>query len=88
MTPHSSLDGRHSTGVSFPASPRTFVQDFSTSTRPGVLSHVNEGNRYDQGGDHDGVVATEGMAAGVGAYGQDVFPDLNLRLSFENPKTF
>jgi len=88
MTPHSSLDGRHSTGVSFPASPRVLVQDFSASTRPGALSHVNEGNRYGQGGDHDGAVATEGMVAGVGTYGQDVFPDLSLRLSFENPKTF
>lgn len=93
MTPHSSLDSRHSTGVSFPASPRVFVQDFSANTRPGVLSHVSEDNRYDQGGDHDGAVATEEMVAGVGTYGQgtygqDVFPDLSLRLSFEDPKTF
>jgi hypothetical protein len=90
MTPHSSLDGRHSTGVSFPASPRVFVQDYSANTRPGALSHVSEGYRYDQGSDHDGAVATEGMVAGVDTYGQDVFPDLNsgLRLSFENPKTF
>lgn len=88
MTPHSSLDGRHSTGVNFPASPRVLVQDFSANTRPRVLSHVSEDNRYGQGGDHDGAAATEGMAAGVGTYGQDVFPDLSLRLSFENPKTF
>jgi hypothetical protein len=86
--PHSSLGSRHSTGVSFPASPRVLVQDFSANTRPGVLSHVSEGNRYGQGGDHDGAVATEGIVAGVGTYGQDVFPDLSLRLSFENPKTF
>jgi hypothetical protein len=90
MTPHSSLGSRHSTGASFPASPRVLVQDFSANTRPGILSHVNEGNRYGQGGDHDhdGAVATEGMVAGAGTYGQDVFPDLRLRLSFENPKTF
>jgi hypothetical protein len=88
MTPHSSLDSRHSTGVSFPTSPRAFVQDFSANTRPGVLSHVSEGNRYGQGGDHDGAVVTEGMVAGVGTYGQDVFPDLSSRLSFENSKTF
>ena len=90
MTPHSSLDSHHSTGVSFPASPRAFVQDFSANTRPGVMSHVSdvsEGNRYDQGRDHNGAVATDGMVAGVGTYGQDVFPDLSLRLSF-NPKTF
>jgi hypothetical protein len=89
MTPHSSLDSRHSTGVSFPASPRVFVQDYSANTRPRVLSHVSEGNRYGQGGEHDGAVATEGMVAGVGTYGQDVFPEFSLRLSsFENPKTF
>lgn len=88
MTPHSSLESRHSTGVSFPASPRVFVQDFSANTQPAVLNHVSEGNRYDQDGHHAGAVATEGMVAGVGTYGQDVFPDLSLRLSFENPKTF
>ena len=82
MTPH------NSTGASFPASPRVFVQDFSANTRPGVLSHVSEGSRYGQGGDHDGAVATEGMVAAVGTYGQDVYPDLSLRMSFENTKTF
>ena len=90
VTPHSSLDGRHSTGVSFPTSPRVLVQDFSANTRPGLLSHVSKGNRY---GDHDDAVAIEGMVAGVGTYGQDVLPvpDLSLRLAFENhenPKTF
>lgn len=88
MTPHSSLDGRHSTGVSFPASPGVLVQDYSTNTRPGVLNHVSEGNSYGQSGDHDGAGATEGMVAGVSSYGQDVFPDLSMRLSFDNPKTF
>jgi len=90
MTPHSSLDSRHSAGVSFPASPRVVVQDFSPDTRPGVLSHVSEGNRYDQVGDHDGAIDAEGMVRGVDTYasGQDVFPDLSLRLSFENPKAF
>jgi hypothetical protein len=87
MTPHSSLDSRHSAGVSFPASPRVFVQDYSANTRPGVPSDAREDNRYDQGGNHDGV-ATEGMVPGMGTYGQDVFPDLSVRLSFENPKTF
>ena len=90
MTPHSSLNSRHSTGVSFPASPRVLVQDFSADTRPGVLSHrdVNESNRYGQGGDHDDGVATEGMIAGVGTYEQDIYSDLSMRLSFENnPKT-
>ena len=82
MTPHSSLDSRHSTCISFPASPRI---DFFANTRPGVLSHVSEGNRYGQGGNHDGV-ATEDMVAGVGTYGQDVFPDLSF--TFEDPKTF
>jgi hypothetical protein len=84
MTPHSSLDSRHSTGVCFPTSPRVFGQDFPSNTRPGVLNHVSEGNIYGEGDDHDGAVAPEGMVA----YGQDVFPDLSLRLSFENPKTF
>lgn len=88
MTPHSSLDGRHSTGVSFPASPGVLVQDYSANTRPGVMSHVSEGNRYGHGGDHDGAGAAEGMVAGMSSYGQDVFPDLSMRLSFENPKTF
>jgi hypothetical protein len=83
MTPHSSLDNRHSTGVSFPAPSRILVQDCSTNTRPGV----SEGNRYGQGGDYDGVVATEGMVAGMSYGGLDVFPDLSLRLSFENSKT-
>ena len=88
MTPHSSLDSRHSTGVCFPASPRVFVQDFASNARPGVLNHISESNIYGEGDDHDGSVATEGMIAGVGSYGQDVFPDLSMRLSFENPKTF
>jgi hypothetical protein len=77
MTPHSSLDSRHSAGVSFPASPRVLIQDPPANTRPGV-GHVSEGNSY---GD-DGAVA-EGMLAG--AYGQDIFPD--SRKSFESTKT-
>jgi hypothetical protein len=85
MTPHSSLNSRHSTGVRFSASTRVFVQDFSANALHGVLG---EGDRYGQGGDHDGAVATEGMAAGVDTYEQAVFPDLSLRSSSENPKTF
>jgi len=83
MTPHSPLDSRHSV-VSFPASPRVLIQDFSANTQPGVLSHVNESNNYED--DHEGAVAAEGMVAGT--YGQDVLSDLRLRLSFENTKTF
>jgi hypothetical protein len=88
ITPHSSFGSRHSTGASFPASPRVLVQDFSANTRPEMLCHVSEDNRYGQGGEHGVAVATEDMAAGVGTYGQEVFPDLSLRLSFENRKTF
>ena len=88
MTPHSSLDSRHSIGVCFPVSPRVFVQDFPSNARPGVLNHVSEGNIYGEVDDHDGAVATQGMIAGVGTYRQDAFPDLSSRLSFENPKTF
>ena len=84
MTPHSALDSRPSTGVSFPASARVLVQDFSAN----ALSRVSEGNKYGQGGDYDHAVATQGMVAGVGTYGQDVFPDLSMRLSLENSKTF
>lgn len=86
MTAHSSLDSRHSSGISFPSSPPVFAQDFSANTRPRVLSHVSEGSRYGQSGDHDGVGARESMAAGLGAYWQDVFPDLSL--PFDNPPTF
>jgi len=80
MTPHSLLDGRHSAGISFPASPPVPTQDFSANTRPGVLGHVSEGHSY---GD-ERAVATEGMVAG--AYGQDVFPD--FRRSLESTKTY
>jgi hypothetical protein len=86
MTAHSSLDSRHSSGISFPASPPVFAQDFCANTRPRVLSHVSEGSRYGQGGDHDGVGATESMVAGLGTYWQDVFPDLSL--PHDNPPTF
>jgi hypothetical protein len=83
MTPHSSLDSHRST-VSFPASPRVLVQDFSANTQSRVLSHINESNNYEN--DHEDAVATEGMVAG--AYGQEVLSDLRLRLSFENTETF
>ncbi len=55
MTPHSSLDSRHPVGVSFLASPRVLVQDFSANTQPRPLSHVSEGIRdsYGLGDNHD-----------------------------------
>lgn len=76
MTPHSLLD-RHSANASFPASPRILLQDFTASMRPGVLSHVSEGNGY---GD-DGALYSKGMV--TGAYGQDMFSG-ELGKSFES----
>jgi hypothetical protein len=73
MTPHSSLDGRHSAGISFPSSPRVVIQDPSANMRPGVLGHVNEGNSYGDDG-------TGGMVAG--AYGHDIFPDSRKSFDF------
>ena len=66
MTPHSSL-GRRSASASFPASPRILLQDFTPNMRPGVLSHVSEGNGYVD----EGVLYSKGVS---GAYGQDMFP--------------
>ena len=80
MTPHSSLDVRHPHCAGFPASPRILVQDFAATMRPELLGHVSESNGYEE----DGVVATDGIAAGV--YGQDI--SLDLRMPFESTKLF
>ena len=80
MTPHSLLDSRPSSGPSFPASPRVFIQHYSANMRSGMLGHVSEGNGY---GD-DVMGGTEGMVAGV--YGQDIFSD--SRRSFESKSPF
>jgi hypothetical protein len=78
MTPHSSLDSRRASGAGFPASPRILVQDFSATSRPGLLGHVNGGNGYEG----DGAVAAEGMVPGV--YRHDIPPD--VRMSYEGTK--
>ena len=80
MTPHSLLDSRPSSGPSFPASPRVFIQHYSANMRSGMLGHVSEGNGYAD----DGMGGTEGMVAGV--YGQDIFSD--SRRSFESKSPF
>jgi len=76
MTPHSSL-GRRSASVSFPASPRILLQEFTANMRPASLSHVSEGNSYVD----EGALYSKGMAAG--AYGQNMFPG-ELGKPFEN----
>ena len=81
MTPHSSLGSRRPSGVGFPASPPAHVQDFSVTTRSGVLSHVSGGNGYEE----DGAMPVDGVVAGPGAYGQDILPD--VRMSFESAKS-
>ena len=80
MTPHSLLDSRHSSGPSYPGSPRVFIQHYSTNMGSGMVGHVSEGNGY---GD-DGVGGTEGMVAGV--YGQDISSD--SRRSFDSKSPF
>ncbi|KAI0249450.1 hypothetical protein BJV78DRAFT_1227413 [Lactifluus subvellereus] len=76
MTPHSSLDSRHPSGV-LPPSPRIFIHDFSAATRTDV-GHLREGNNYD-----DGAATTGGVL--TGAYGQDIFRDVTM--SLDNTKT-